>query len=322
MTIVVSLHWPFGKEENMRRTSMRDDRSPAGFTLIELLVVIAIIGVLVALILPAVQQAREAANRARCINNMKQLGLAAQQYHDAYGFFPAGWYCADTDTACIPSGNLPYMWNGLVGLFLKLEQDNLYNMVNFQLPTNAADNTTAVRFTVDALLCPSNKRQAPPASATGKVVTSRFGFSDYRGNMAAGGIPNCPNDTITDPTQCVAYDNGMTFMNSTVSLADVTDGSSNTVLLGESIIGTWAEAPSCCVRTDMNRYINKPFRSTDANGKAINNYNYWMSKHPGMVNFGKCDGSVSSVTNTINRLVLVKMMTRNGGEALSADQTK
>lgn len=301
---------------------MHTGRYRAGFTLIELLVVIAIIGVLVALILPAVQQAREAANRARCINNMKQLGLAALQYHDAYGQFPSGWYCVDGDPTCVPSGPTPGMWNGISGLFLKLEQDILYNAINFDFAPNTPQNSTLTRFTVDALICPSNKRQAPAAGGTAKATATRFGFSDYRGNMAAGNIPNCPNDTITDASQCTFFDNGLMFMNSTISLADVTDGSSNTVMMGEAIQGTWPDATSCCVRTAMDRYLNKPFISVNANGQKFNNYNYWMSKHPGMVNFLKCDGSVSSITNTIKRDVLVKMMTRNGGEPISADQMK
>src|SRR5262245_24033088 len=108
----------------------RIGRPGAGFTLIELLVVIAIIGVLVALIMPAVQAARESANRAKCQNNIKQLALAAQDYHDTFNSFPSGWYCTgmvlDTtgnviggDNLCVPQAAAPYMWSGLSGLFLK-----------------------------------------------------------------------------------------------------------------------------------------------------------------------------------------------------------
>ena len=108
-----------------------------GFTLIELLVVIAIIGVLVALIMPAVQSAREAASRTQCINNLKQMGLAAMEYHDAFGSFTGGWYCdPTTDINCAPTAAQSYMWNGLTGLFLKMELNNNYNEINISIPNN------------------------------------------------------------------------------------------------------------------------------------------------------------------------------------------
>jgi prepilin-type N-terminal cleavage/methylation domain-containing protein len=310
-----------------RRTAVR---SRAGFTLIELLVVIAIIGVLVALIMPAVQSAREAANRTQCINNLKQMGLASQEYHDSFGTFPGGWYCDNTvDTNCVPTLAQSYMWNGLSGLFLKLELGNIYNSLNYSMPTNDVSNVTGVRMTMNVFVCPSNRRAQTTASTNTNNTVAKLGPSDYRGNMAAGYNPGItPSYTAgtTDPTNTLdsngmpllgVFDNGLTYLNSTVSLADVTDGSSNTVIMGETLTGTWAEASACCVRTTIDRQVNKPIVIANANY-----YTYWMSKHPGCVNFLKCDGSVSTVTNQINRLVLVKMMTRNGGEPLSADQIK
>jgi len=311
-------------------------RTRSGFTLIELLVVIAIIGVLVALIMPAVQAARESANRAKCQNNLKQLGLAAQEYHDSFNSFPAGWYCSPPtydnqnnlvggDVNCLTPGTpfQPYMWNGVTGLFLKLEQGNLWNELNFNLPPTDVSNWTGIRRSVDALVCPSNRRTATTAQTTPLSPTTppKSGFSDYRGNMAAGMITTAnDNCTTLDPTNpfCCIYDNGVMYQNSSTSMAEITDGTSSTMLIGETLQGTWPDAPSCCVRTNTDRTVNKAILGAD--GK--NYYTYWMSRHPNLVNFVKCDGSVSPVTSQINKIVLIKLMTRNGGETVSSDEMR
>jgi prepilin-type N-terminal cleavage/methylation domain-containing protein/prepilin-type processing-associated H-X9-DG protein len=312
--------------------------SRAAFTLIELLVVIAIIAILVALIMPAVQSARESANRAQCQNNLKQLGLAAQEYHDAFNSFPAGWYCqvptydangnllsGDINCATVGTPYMNYMWNGLTGLFLKIEQINLYNEINFNLYTTAPDNNTAVRRTISGFVCPSFRRpqttNAGTTSAAGTIAL--LGPSDYRGNMGAGMvIPSSANGCpVQDPTNpsCLVYDNGVLYQNSTVNIADITDGTTTTVLLGESLTlsGVWSMATTSVIRTNIDRTINKPIFY---NGQ--NYYTYWMSKHPSMVNFGFCDGSVRVVTDGINKLVLNKIMTRAGTETVSADEIK
>jgi prepilin-type N-terminal cleavage/methylation domain-containing protein/prepilin-type processing-associated H-X9-DG protein len=340
------------------RVNLLDSRPKAAFTLIELLVVIAIIAVLAALLLPAIQSAREAANRAQCMNNLKQLGLAAQEYHDSFSTFPGGWYCTPPiydnngnllggDSNCATTGTpmTAYMWNGITGLFLKTEQNNLYNEINFSLPVTQSDlvtiypdNATSVRRTINTLVCPSNRRAVTVGSAntnnnSGQPGTSSanlsnpMGACDYRANMSSGMVLPTANGPCTalgntgmgDPSNayCLIYDNGVMYQNSAVSMADITDGSSNTVIMGESLTGVWPQATSCCVRTNIDRTINKPIVSGGVSYKT-----YWMSNHPSMVNFAFCDGGVRPVTNQINKLVLNKMMTRNGGETISADEMK
>jgi Protein of unknown function (DUF1559) len=293
--------------------------------------------VLVALLLPAVQSAREAGNRARCQNNLKQLGLAAQQYHDTFNAFPSGWYCmppaydannnlTSGDINCATPGTpyQNYMWGLFPSLFSKLEQVNLFNELNVNLPPSNPENSTAVRRTIDVMVCPSNRRPETTPGTPG--TTQRLGPSDYRGNMAAGMVlpdvnGQCPNQDPTNPF-CLYYDNGMTYQNSTVNMADITDGTTNTCLIGETLTGNWAMATSCCVRTNVDRTINQPITVRDPSGKTSNFYTYWMSKHPGQVNFVNCDGSVRPVNNSINKVVLQKLMTRAGGESISADETR
>jgi len=315
------------------RTKSHCLRSRAAFTLIELLVVIAIIAVLVALIMPAVQAARESANRAKCQNNLKQLGLAATEYHDAFNAFPAGWYCytptfdaqgnpitGDPNCAYNYTPYQDYMWSGLIGLFVKMEQNNLYNEINFNLLTTDFANSTAIRRTIDGFVCPSNRR--PTTTQNSPNTALALGPSDYRGNMAAGQVlpptGNCPTYDPTNPL-CLVYDNGLTYQNSAVNMADITDGTSTTVIFGESLspFGVWSMATSSCVRSNTDRTINKPILY---NGQ--NYYTYWMSKHPNAVNFGFCDGSVRPVTQLVNKNVLNMIMTRSGGETVSADQIK
>ncbi len=317
------------------RTTGRRRYARSGFTLIELLVVIAIIGVLVALLLPAVQQAREAANRTQCLNNLKQLGIAAQTYHDSFSSFPSGWFCIETNTdpnqpnVCNPQSpifpNAIYMggtnpsWNGLTSLFLKMELDSNWNECNFYLSPGVVDNATAVRRTLNIWVCPSNRRPQAVNPTTGATVTPRWGPADYRANLSAGYQPGfVPGPAAASNPAAWVWDNGISYCNSTTSLADVTDGTSNTVLFGETLQGTWAQAGDCCVRTTVDRKINRPIVNSSTN-PPTNSYTYWSSKHPGVVNFAMCDGSTRAMQATINPNTLIKFMTRSGGEALSAD---
>ncbi len=203
--------------------------SRRGFTLIELLVVIAIIGVLIALLLPAVQAAREAARRSQCTNNLKQLGLAIHNYLDQTSVFPG--QCA-FPTAQNQSSGWSYGW--VLPLLPHMEQGPLYNAFNFNAGlynnvagvSNGAANTTAGYSQINTLLCPSDGIKQRPQDP--------YGTQNYVGNFGGPGVLRRWSGTIVPyASSSFSTDSNL----GAFGLESVRDGSSNTALFSERLIG-------------------------------------------------------------------------------------
>ena len=210
-----------------------------GFTLIELLVVIAIMAVLISLLLPAVQQAREAARRSQSKNNLKQIGLALHNYLDTHSVFPAA-YLADTrhpnrdpDTYDAPNG---FAWGAM--LLPQLDQAPLYNQLRTDLPCWHPINATAVAVNLPVFMSPSaTNSDGPMTVKDGSGATlARFGRSHY---VVNSGQDEPWGYQLTNLSQVA---DGPFYRNSKTRPADVVDGLSNTVFIGEhSIVSdkTW-----------------------------------------------------------------------------------
>ncbi len=228
----------------------------AGFTLVELLVVIAVIGMLVALLLPAVQSAREAARRNQCLNNLKQLGLGLASFENARGMFPPA-YVGDSGASGSQFGvsypdenkNGPtgFAWGALLLPFI--EQQPLYNSFNFDLPCWAPVNTQAAATKLPLFLCPTatggsdgfDVERDSGDLVHGVAITPKifFAHSHYVTNAGVsqpwGRTPAYSyNFDVSEPVNGVLSPiNGPFYRNSHTRVADVTDGLSNTVFLGE-----------------------------------------------------------------------------------------
>jgi prepilin-type N-terminal cleavage/methylation domain-containing protein len=389
-------------------------RRYSGFTLIELLVVIAVIAVLAALLLPAVQRAREAARRTQCLNNLKQLALACHNYLDVMQCFPPGdldltFDGVNTATAYqnpplapfgIPpatggggnggggntntqtsgtfppfslgpmntydpnSGNLnpqtnpptpvtitwlevsaPWSWHAFI--LPQIEQQVVYNQIIFGIDTPAyldgsgggggggggqlfwswakdlPSNLQIIKTPIPTLICPSELLpQSRPAG---------LAFATYRGVMGSEPVGDTNFGNVAWLT------NGMLYPNSAVRMQDITDGTSQTLLMGDSRFGLWGDGSSCCARfrndrLDFDSYWqvqNASLANTgNGNGNQYPNiaevpfplqFFSFGSTHENAAMFAFADGSSRPIVKNIDATIIRKLATRNGGDVISSE---
>jgi prepilin-type N-terminal cleavage/methylation domain-containing protein len=307
-------------------------RSHKAFTLVELLVVIAIIGILIALLLPAVQAAREAARRSQCTNNLKQLGLAMHNYHDTHKKFPYGYLETGTlhKRTCWAQEIWPYM-----------EQQPLYDMYMEDTHEWVMDVDPAVRDAqIAGFNCPSDG-SAPAFGGNGGLRNGGYGA---QGNyIVCTGGPD-PTGNIYDGIMHYGTRDlgGMFYRRSETTFADILDGSSNTLMASEGIIrgkatGGWGDAgaywggaphggygfttleppnsplPDRMYDCKDNDWPQSPCSDT---GGTDDHRTFARSYHPGGAVFVLGDGSVRFISETVNLTTYHALGTRRGGEVL------
>ena len=314
-----------------------------GFTLVELLVVIAIIGILIALLLPAVQAAREAARRSQCSNNIKQLGLAFHNYHDTFKSFPPGYGIMRTAYGAGGGGGIELTW--CVRLFPFIEQTALADIVDWNTNYHVSQHPVyAAR--IPAFECPSDAEAVIRMNEDGTCIPTntsyKFGRLSYGGNFGLGCM-ECPIvgkvATVPPINPMTERVRGVLSFNWGIQMSGLTDGTSQTALVAEIIVGSGCYyrgmhaydegcpvmfsytpnsavpdmGPSCTAAVQALQPPQAPCISGSKNKPLHTARSY----HPGGVQVGLGDGSVRFVSETIDLFTWQALSTPSGQEAIS-----
>jgi prepilin-type N-terminal cleavage/methylation domain-containing protein/prepilin-type processing-associated H-X9-DG protein len=327
-----------------------------GFTLIELLVVIAIIGILIALLLPAVQKVRDAAARIKCTNNLKQIGLALHSYHDANKKFPPGYVDGNTDPNSTPDNDLGPGWCWATFILPYIEQDNVYKQINLNKPAGTGVNAAISLQPLVIYQCPSDGLQ-DPFPVYDSNFTSPIAVVAHSNYVGCNGWEECFNGAGGNPQPGPGADGlpgvfgpggaGLFYRNSKNTFASITDGTSNTIAAGERsgnhAPATWTGAfpggrcpawmatdpPAVYAPPPGPAYDNADFGEAfvlaHCNATHLPSADFpiydpdtFYSMHTGNgANFLFADGSVHYLTSGINPVTYQALATIAGGEVSS-----
>ena len=301
-----------------------------GFTLVELLVVIAIIGILIGLLLPAVQSVRESARLAECSNNIRQIGMSLQSYNTAHAHFPAGWQSRTG-------------WGWMTYSLPFIEQNNFYDALDLDKSLTDVSHESLIGHKIQGQLCPTSTNNSGnhelAVEPTGD--TYRVGRTHYVASIGSEAETEQYPDGQSCPSQNLlssqGFINGVFYRDSETPLRDILDGTSNTLLVGERsgelfdsqwpgiingssytgwrVVGWAGEPPNNPLRTEPLVVINDDGEETELE-IHFHGFAQFNSMHNGVTMFAFCDGSTRPIDDDISPVAFRAMGTIKGRETI------